>query len=125
MAEPGRDPDEFDRIVEQLDLDLSFPDEPTEPARTEPVEAPVEEEPFYRRVEPTARPWRRGTSLAWAAVLGAPLSLVLCSMLAYIVPRPVLVALVLLFLAGVLYLVSQLPEHGPADPDDPDDGAVL
>ncbi len=32
---------------------------------------------------------------------------------------------VLTFVAAAIYLVSQLPEHGPSRPDWPDDGAVL
>lgn len=53
--------DDFDKIVEGLELDLVFPDEAPEPTPaespslvwsddTEPVEP---EEPFYRKVEPT------------------------------------------------------------------------
>lgn len=135
--EGSSDPDEFDRIVEHLDLDLSFPEveadtspevESAPPERwtrgpSEPADD--EDEPFYRRVEPPARPWRLGVSLAWFAVLGGPVALVLCTMLGYIVPRSMLAALVLLFVAGAIYLFSQLPERGPADPDAPDDGAVL
>jgi len=140
--EGSSDPDEFDRIVEHLDLDLSFPDTEPEPRPTTdeptgeppesherwtrgPSEPDDEDEPFYRRVEPSARPWRLGISLAWFAVLGGPLALVLCTMSGYIVPRSMLAALVLLFVAGAIYLFSQLPERGPADPDAPDDGAVL
>ena len=62
------DRDDFDKIVEGLDLDLEFPDEVPEP---EPVDPPLvwsddtepveDEEPFYRKVEPTPlRPRRRG-----------------------------------------------------------------
>jgi len=132
----GPESDEFDRIVEHLDLDLSFPDTPSEPAQpphesaapepwTRGPSLPAEDEEFYRRVELPARPLRMGPSLAWLAVIGGPVTLVLCTIVGYIVPRPLLAALVLLFVAGAVYLFSQLPERGPADPDSPDDGAVL
>ncbi len=132
----GSGGDEFDRIVERLDLDLSFPDDETAPnpgAADDEASRPWsrgpdaddEEEPFYRRVQPSERPWRRGTTLAMTALVGAPLTLVVCSLMAIIVPRAVLAALVLLFVAGAVYLIAQLPEHGPADRDGPDDGAVI
>ena len=126
--------DDFDKIVEGLELDLEFPDEapdpePVEPPPlvwsddTEPVEA---EEPFYRKVEPAAlRPRRRGVALAWIGLAGAPLALVVATMFGEILPRPVLGAAVLIFVAAAIYLVAQLPEHGPSRPDWPDDGAVL
>jgi|GEM_PF-5910322 len=129
------DGDEFDRIVEQLDLDLSFPESaPAAEALTDdevdrwtqaPEPVDEEAEPFYRRVELPARPLRLGTSLAWVAVAGGPLLLVACTIFHYIVPRSILAGLVLLFVAGAVYLFSQLPDRGPADPDAPDDGAVL
>ncbi|WP_332641693.1 hypothetical protein [Aeromicrobium sp.] len=127
--------DDFDKIVEGLDLDLDFPDEEPEPAPveqppplvwsddTEPVEA---EEPFYRKVEPTPRrPRSRAMTLAWIGLAGAPLALVIATMFGEILPRPILGAAVLTFVAAAIYLVSQLPEHGPGRSDWPDDGAVL
>lgn len=134
VPDPDENGDEFDRIVEQLDLDLSFPEaEPAASLTDDEVDRwtrtpePVDEEaePFYRRVELPARPLRLGTSLAWVAVVGGPLLLVACTVFGYIVPRSMLTGLVLLFVAGAVYLFSQLPERGPADPDAPDDGAVL
>ena len=126
--------DDFDKIVEGLDLDLDFSDEvpepePVEPAPlvwsddTEPVEA---EEPFYRKVEPTPlRPRSRAMTVAWIALAAAPLALVSATMFGEILPRPILGAAVLTFVAAAIYLVSQLPEHGPGRSDWPDDGAVL
>jgi len=126
--------DDFDKIVEGLELDLVFPDEAPEPTPaespslvwsddTEPVEP---EEPFYRKVEPTPlRPKSRGTAVAWIALAGAPLLLVVFTMIGEILPRPILAGAVLIFVAAAIYLVSQLPEHGPSRPDWPDDGAVL
>lgn len=134
--------DEFDRIVEHLDLDLSFPDEDTQ-ADEDPTDEelaqrraeiaaiwtrgpdPVEDEHFYRRVDMPARQLRLGLLLAWSAIVAAPLVMTLATLSAYILPRSVLVALTLLFLAGAIYLINQLPDRGPADPDSPDDGAVL
>ncbi|MFI5425934.1 hypothetical protein [Aeromicrobium sp. UC242_57] len=124
--------DEFDKIVEGLDLDLSFPDEPADPVVPDPVpqaevDDPIEdEEPFYRRVDPTPLiPRRRGILLAWAGVVGAPLSLVLATVAHIYLDRPVLAAAALIFVASATYLFLQLPEHGPSRRDWPDDGAVL
>ncbi len=126
--------DDFDKIVEGLNLDLEFPDEAPDPAPVEPPPVvgsddtePVEpEEPFYRQVEPTPlRPRSRGVTMAWTALGGAPLLLVVATMVGEILPRPILAGAVLTFVAAAIYLVSQLPEHGPSRPDWPDDGAVL
>jgi|SRR5690242_14702998 len=130
--------DDFDKIVEGLDLDLSFVDEPLDPVAEEPaepawsprtdddVDAEDTEEPFYRKVEPTPLiPRRRGVLLAWAGVLGAPLSLVLATLSGVYLDRPVVAAASLTFVACAIYLILQLPEHGPSRRDWPDDGAVL
>jgi hypothetical protein len=126
--------DDFDRIVEGLDLDLSFPDEPADPAPQPPVlrwepEDPDrvdQDEPFYRRVEPTPLvPRRRGLLLAWIGLAGAPLTLVLATVSHVFLDRPVLAGAVLIFVASATYLFLQLPEHGPGRRDWPDDGAVL
>lgn len=133
MAEKG-EPDDFDKIVEGLDLDLGFPDEVPEPAPVEPPplvwsddSEPVEaEEPFYRKVGPTPlRPRSRAVTLACIGLAGAPLALVIATMFGEILPRPILGAVVLIFVAAAIYLVSQLPERGPGRSDWPDDGAVL
>lgn len=141
----GSDGDEFDRIVERLDWDLPFPTDDETPHQSEDdgheQEGPVpvtpagpqrrspdpvdEDEHFYRRVQPVARPWRRNTMLAWLAVIASPVLLVLASTTTFYVPQSVMAGLALLFLAGAAYLITNLPEHGPADDDDPDDGAVL
>ena len=124
--------DEFDRIVEGLDLDLSFADEPVAdppPAPPRPQAAPVEpaeDEQFYRHVD--ARPIvprRRGIVLAWAGVIGAPMLLVLATVAHVFLDRPVVAGAALIFVASAIYLFLQLPEHGPSRRDWPDDGAVL
>jgi len=126
--------DDFDKIVEGLDLDFSFPDEPADPVRQESPEAWVPdaedkvqtEEPFYRKVDATPLiPRRRGVMLAWFGVVGVPLAIVLATVFRVFLDRSVLAGGVLIFVASSIYLFLQLPEHGPSRPDWPDDGAVL
>lgn len=131
--------DDFDKIVEGLELDLSFIDEkpdqkPTEeppepewlPLTDDDIDAADAEEPFYRKVEPTPLiPRRRGVLAAWIGVLGAPLSLVIATMSGVFLDRPIVAAAALTFVASAIYLILQLPEHGPSRRDWPDDGAVL
>jgi hypothetical protein len=128
------DKDDFDRIVEGLDLDLSFPDEPADPVVEDPPlhwspeePEPVEtEEPFYRRVDSTPLiPRRRSVLLAWIGLVCAPLALVLATVVHVFLDRSILAAAVLIFVASAIYLFLQLPEHGPGRRDWPDDGAVL
>jgi hypothetical protein len=129
------DRDDFDRIVEGLELDLSFVDESPEPAPEEPVWSPrtddeidaeEEEEPFYRKVDPTPLvPRRRNVLLAWVGVLGAPMSLVIATISGVVLDRPIVAAASLIFVGAAIYLILQLPEHGPSRRDWPDDGAVL
>lgn len=140
----------FDEIVDGLELEL--PDDlqpedlelddpealrpsprPTPPAseippelRPDPEEVfdALPDEPFYRQAPPVR--WdtggRAGTA-AWSAVLGAPSLLVLCTFLQIWLPRPLVVAAGFTFVAGAIYLFSQLPSRGPRD--GPDGGAVL
>jgi hypothetical protein len=122
--------DEFDRIVEGLDLDLSFADEPLADPAPPPLAAPrvepAEDEQFYRHVDATPLvPRRRGIVLAWAGVVGAPLLLVLATVAHVYLDRPLVAGAVLIFVASAIYLFLQLPEHGPSRRDWPDDGAVL
>lgn len=127
--------DDFDKIVEGLDLDLSFIDETPEPVDEEPTWSPLtddeidaadDEEPFYRKVEPTPLiPRRRNVLLAWIGVLGAPLSLVVATLSGVVLDRPIVAAASLTFVGAAIYLILQLPEHGPSRRDWPDDGAVL
>jgi hypothetical protein len=127
--------DDFDKIVEGLDFDLAFPDEPADPEPEVPPalawapdddERREPEEPFYRRVEPTPLlPRRRGPLLAWIGVLGTPLALVVATLFGVFLDRPILAGAALIFVAAAIYLILQLPEHGPSRRDWPDDGAVL
>lgn len=140
--------DEFDDIVKRLDLDWSDPgfitaeesstddDWDREPApepepETEHVPEldetsdPVDEQ-FYRRVpERPARPLHRGRVLAWSGVLGSPVLLLVCTVLDVWVSRQLVLGAGLIVVAGSIYLISQLPEHGPSRRDWPDDGAAL
>ena len=108
--------DEFDRIVEGLDLELEFP-----------AEEPMPASPVVHTSGATegAPPSNHRRAFAWGAVLGAPLLLILATVSGWLVPRPLVVVAALIFVAGSIYLISQLPEHGPGHPDWPDDGAVL
>ena len=129
--------DDFDKIVEGLELDLSFVDEPRNRldrsrsrrgrrSRDDEVDAADAEEPFYRKVEPTPLiPRRRSVLLAWVGVLGAPLSLVVATLSGRFLDRPIVAAASLIFVGAAIYLILQLPEHGPSRKDWPDDGAVL
>lgn len=131
------DREEFDRIVEHLELDLSGLDEPEPvqdptPAAQSPEDPPETsrspeiDEQFYRRIDPPPpRGWKRGTAAAWVGVIGSPTSLVLFTLLGFLAPRTVVIALSLVFVGSAIYLIAQLPEHGPSRGDDPDDGAVL
>ena len=129
--------DDFDKIVEGLELDLSFIDET--PAR--PTRSPSRPGPRARmttstlpttRSRSTARssrpplvPRRRSVLLAWIGVLGAPLSLVVATLSGVLLDRPIIAAASLIFVGAAIYLILQLPEHGPSRKDWPDDGAVL
>ena len=140
--------DDFDEIVRRLDIDIPFPDEP--PAREpehpsvrryrrpdttpddEIDEAELDDMPddqddqFYRRVPPPPlRPHHRGRTLAWIAVLGSPLAIVVATIFQIWLAKSVLLALAFTFVAGSIYLISQLPENGPGPPDWPDDGAAI
>jgi hypothetical protein len=135
--EPRPEPDEFDRIVAGLNLDLSFPDEPAEPAPVaaaqptsddeydEPDDEP-EQDPFYRQVDRTPLlPRNRNTLAAWFGVVLVPLMVLLAWLANIYMGKGVLMIAAAIFVASAAYLFLQLPEHGPARRDWPDDGAVL
>lgn len=136
------DRDEFDAIVERLGLDLNFPDDETSretrhPSRSDrddtvDDEPDLDDEPderddqFYRRVDqgPVRTPSGRRT-LGILAVTLPPLLLAVCTIGGIWLPQSLVIACGLIFVAGAIFLISQLPEHGPARPDWPDDGAAL
>lgn len=130
------DPDPFDEIVRNLDLDLDFPDPERQPV-SEPNPAPVhpstasthrddEDDQFYRRVEPRPLMPRNPRALfAWLGVIGSPICIMASSVLQVILPRPVLLGCGLVFVASAIYLIAQLPERGPGEPYWPDDGAQI
>jgi hypothetical protein len=125
------DPDPFDEIVEHLDLDWTIPDvdaaPPVQPTAPPPVVInDPEAEPFYRHVERREPvPHRPGVLLAWLGIASGPIVIMLAGILHVILPRPLLLGLALVFVASAVYLFSQLPERGPAEPFWPDDGAQL
>ncbi|MGH3459628.1 hypothetical protein [Aeromicrobium sp.] len=142
----GEKKDDFDEIVKRLDLDLPFPEErprrdpehpsvrnmkiprvpPEEDKDEEPDFDDLPDEPFYRKVQPAPiRPRHRGRTLAWIAVLGSPVLIMVFTLLQVWLAKPVLLGIGFTFVAGSIYLISQLPEHGPGRPDWPDDGAAL
>lgn len=130
--------DEFDKIVEGLDLDLSFPDEPADPVIPDPpvtawepsddeLDEPAEpEEQFYRQVDSRPLiPRERSIMLGWVGVVGAPVALILAKLAGLYLDSTAIAAAALIFVASATYLFLQLPEHGPSRKDWPDDGAVL
>jgi hypothetical protein len=123
------DPDPFDEIIRNLDLDLPFPESVEQPkpasAPSPPVSEPGDDQ-FYRRVEPR-QPTHHNPRvlLAWLGVLAGPVAIMVTSSLQVVLPRPVLLGAGLLFVACAIYLFSQLPERGPGEPWWPDDGAQL
>jgi hypothetical protein len=125
------DPDPFDEIVEHLDLDWTISDVDAAPPVQPPAPPPPtindpEAEPFYRHIEPREpMPHRPGVLLAWLGILSGPVVIMLAGITHFIVPRPLLLGLALVFVASAVYLFSQLPERGPAEPFWPDDGAQL
>jgi hypothetical protein len=125
------DPDPFDEIVRNLDLDLDFPQSaPTPAPPTEPIHPSVastdRDDQFYRRVEPRPLlPRHPRVLLAWIGVIAGPIGIMASSVVHLVMPRPVLLGCGLVFVASAIYLIAQLPERGPGEPYWPDDGAQL
>lgn len=131
---PDNGDDEFDRIVEGLDQEMPRTEHvEREVAKEKPQPEPVKREPVwdgdsiaYRTPPPRPRrPPTKARTAAWIAVLGSPALLVLSTVFGILLPRPIVLAAALTFVAGVIFLISRLPERGPSHPDSPDDGAVL
>jgi Flp pilus assembly protein TadB len=130
--------DDFDRIVEGLDLDLTglenF-DASAARAAAARERAELEEEQrrtaepaddqFYRQVGPAEFRARGRTRVAWLIFVGGPALLLIATMASVRIP-PFVVALVVIgVVVSVVFLISQLPDRGPSNPDWPDDGAAL
>ncbi|MFS0884772.1 hypothetical protein [Aeromicrobium sp. 179-A 4D2 NHS] len=141
MTDPKSSPDDFDRIVEGLELDLTGLDDFDDAAaraaaareraeleeqqrrEAEPDEDPAEQ--FYRQVGPADLRADPRTRLAWFVVIGGPAVLLLASMASLRPPAPVVGLVIAAAVAGVVYLIARLPDRGPSNPDWPDDGAAL
>lgn len=141
MTDPKSSPDDFDRIVEGLELDLTGLDDFDDAAaraaaareraeleeqqrrEAEPEEDPAEQ--FYRQVGPADLRADPRTRLAWFVVIGGPAVLLLASMASLRPPAPVVGLVIAAAVAGVVYLIARLPDRGPSNPDWPDDGAAL
>lgn len=135
--------DDFDRIVEGLDLDLSGLDDfddAAERAAAARERADLEEEhrrveeqqraqdrddQFYREVGPADLRATGRTRIAWLVFVGGPALLLITTMASMPLPTVAVVAVVIAVVASVVYLISQLPDRGPSNPDWPDDGAAL
>jgi len=141
VTDPKSSPDDFDRIVEGLELDLTGLDDFDDAAaraaaareraeleeqqrrEAEPEEDPAEQ--FYRQVGPADLRADPRTRLAWFVVIGGPAVLLLASMASLRPPAPVVGLVIAAAVAGVVYLIARLPDRGPSNPDWPDDGAAL
>jgi hypothetical protein len=116
-------PDEDPRwpVSEDSRLDTDDPAQARASAPA-PIGPPELEDHF---VPPPPPPLPRGdrvSRLAWAAVLGVPLFLVVAVALSWRLPSWATTLAVVALLAGFATLVTRLRGH---DPHDPDDGAVV
>jgi len=141
VPDPTSSSDDFDRIVEGLDLDLTGLDdldaeaarlaaererrELEEQQRREAVEDVDPEEQFYRDVGPAELRADPRTKAAWAAVIGGPVLLLVATMASWRLPALVVGLVIAAAVGGVVYLIARLPDRGPSSPDWPDDGAAL
>jgi hypothetical protein len=76
-------------------------------------------------VPPIPPPLPRGdlvSRIAWGAVAGGPLFLLLAALTWRTLPSSLLLVALLSFIGGFVTLVARMP---PEPPDDPDDGAVI
>jgi hypothetical protein len=90
---------------------------------TSRAEAPEPDEEGYEPPEPPPLP--RGdlvSRLAWAAVIGGPVFLLVAALLWRSLPTFLLLLALTAFVGGFVTLVARMP---PERPDDPDDGAVV
>ncbi len=116
-------PDEDPRWPVSEDSRLDIDDPPQATASDSTPTGPPEVEDHF--VPPPPPPLPRGdrvSRLAWAAVLGVPLFLVVAVALGWRLPSWATTLAVIALLAGFATLVTRLRGH---DPHDPDDGAVV
>lgn len=125
MPDGRADDDAFDKIVEGLEMDVSFPEAKPTPEPPEFDDTPDDlDDQHYRNVPPANLfPRTKQGLLALIAVVGAPLVLTCATFAGIWLPRPLVFAIALVFIAGAIWMFSHLPERGRRD--DPDDGAAL
>jgi hypothetical protein len=93
------------------------------PEASAPSAEETQDEEGY--VPPTPPPLPRGdlvSRIAWGAVAGGPLFLLLAALTWQTLPSSLLLLALLSFIGGFVTLVARMP---PEPPDDPDDGAVV
>jgi hypothetical protein len=64
------------------------------------------------------------TLLAWVGVLGSVIVAVFATLVGWVIPRLLLMAMIVGFIGGVVVLIARI-SRDPTDPDHPDDGAVV
>lgn len=114
----------FEDIVSNLGMSFDFPvwDPPVD---LDDIPDDREDQ-FYRNVPPALpRTVTPRKALAFAAVVGPPILMVICTLFRVWMPRTLVFACGLIFVSGAIWWIAQLPEHGPGRPDWPDDGAEL
>ncbi len=72
---------------------------------------------------PMPRP-RPKTLMAWLGVFGAPIGFVLAALAGFVLPRLLTGALLVAFVAGIVFLIATM-SRAPGEGYDPDDGAVV
>jgi hypothetical protein len=109
--------EEFDAIVEGLDIDVDIESIREELAATAEAE-------LYRKPVRAKRPdWRIWLAIVGIAIL--PASLLISAIARWPLPAAFIVLATAACVGAAIYLMWRLPRHGPADDDWPDDGAVL
>lgn len=139
--DPSPSADDFDRIVEGLDLDVTgledFDDsaarvaaarEQAELAELAERQRESEEPPddqFYREVGPADLHADNRTKIAWGVIIAGPALLVLSTIASINLPMAAIVTVIAASVGAVVYLIARLPDRGPSNPEWPDDGASL
>jgi hypothetical protein len=62
--------------------------------------------------------------LAWVGVLGSVVVAVFATLIGWVIPQLVLIAMIVGFIGGIVVLIARI-SRDPTDPDHPDDGAVV